>query len=70
MELAFYFEQAGIGMNREECYRMWLGLKSLVDNHLLQHVRYYHHLCNNNFINYIIRPLLYNYVLANGIDSN
>ncbi|KAF6034924.1 RSPH4A [Bugula neritina] len=39
MELAFYFEQAGIGMNREECYRMWLGLKSLVDNHLLQHVR-------------------------------
>lgn len=39
MELAFYFEQAGIGLNREECYRMWLSLKSLVDHHLLQHVR-------------------------------
>ena len=39
MELSFYFEQAGIGMNREECYRIWLGLKNLVDNSLLQHVR-------------------------------
>jgi len=39
MELSFYFEQAGIGLNREECYRMWLALKNLVDNHLLQHVR-------------------------------
>lgn len=39
MELSFYFEQAGIGMNREECYRVWLALKNLVDNHLLQHVR-------------------------------
>ena len=39
MELSFYFEQAGIGMNREECYRIWLALKQLVDLYPLQHVR-------------------------------
>jgi len=41
MELCFYFEQAGIGLNREEMIRVWLALKSLVDNHPLQHVRFW-----------------------------
>ena len=41
MELCFFFEQAGIGLNREEMIRIWLALKSLVDNHPLQHVRFW-----------------------------
>lgn len=41
MELCYYFEQAGIGMNREEVMRVWLALKNLVDNHPLQHVRFW-----------------------------
>ncbi|XP_076442050.1 radial spoke head protein 4 homolog A-like [Babylonia areolata] len=41
MELCFYFEQSGIGLNREEMIRVWLALKSLVDNHPLQHVRFW-----------------------------
>ncbi|KAK3609295.1 hypothetical protein CHS0354_038003 [Potamilus streckersoni] len=39
MELCFFFEQAGIGLNREEIIRIWLALKNLVDTHPLQHVR-------------------------------
>ncbi|KAL5008497.1 hypothetical protein ScPMuIL_014078 [Solemya velum] len=41
MELCFFFEQAGIGLNREEIYRVWLALKGLVDSHPLQHVRFW-----------------------------
>jgi len=41
MELCFFFEQAGVGLNREEMIRIWLALKSLVDNHPLQHVRFW-----------------------------
>lgn len=41
MELCFYFEQAGIGLNREEMIRVWLALKHLVDTHPLQHVRFW-----------------------------
>ncbi|ESO94242.1 hypothetical protein LOTGIDRAFT_118662 [Lottia gigantea] len=41
MELSFYFEQAAIGLNREEVIRVWLALKNLVDNHPLQHVRFW-----------------------------
>jgi len=41
MELCFYFEQAGVGLNREEVMRVWLALKNLVDNHPLQHVRFW-----------------------------
>ncbi|XP_050405760.1 radial spoke head protein 4 homolog A [Patella vulgata] len=41
MELCFYFEQAAIGLNREEVIRVWLALKNLVDNHPLQHVRFW-----------------------------
>ncbi|WAR19877.1 RSH4A-like protein [Mya arenaria] len=41
MELAFYFEQAGVGLNREEVIRVWMALKQLVDTHNLQHVRFW-----------------------------
>uniref|UniRef100_A0A0B7B924 Radial spoke head protein 4 homolog A n=1 Tax=Arion vulgaris TaxID=1028688 RepID=A0A0B7B924_9EUPU len=41
MEICFFFEQAGIGLNREEMVRVWLALKSLVDTHPLQHVRFW-----------------------------
>lgn len=41
MELCFFFEQAGVGLNREEVIRIWLALKNLVDTHNLQHVRFW-----------------------------
>ena len=41
LELAFYFEQAGIGLNREELVRIWLALKDLNDNRPLQHIRFW-----------------------------
>ena len=41
MELCFFFEQAGVGLNREEIVRIWLSLKNLVDTHPLQHVRFW-----------------------------
>jgi len=41
MELTFFFEQAAVGLNREEMIRIWLALKNLVDNHPLQHVRFW-----------------------------
>ena len=41
MENSFFFEQAGIGLNREEIIRIWLALKRLVDTHPLQHVRFW-----------------------------
>jgi len=41
MELGFYFEQAGVGLNREEIMRIWLALKNLNDTHPLQHIRFW-----------------------------
>ncbi|XP_067943457.1 radial spoke head protein 4 homolog A-like [Watersipora subatra] len=41
MELSYYFEQAGVGMNREEFFKIWLALKQLVDTHPLEHVRFW-----------------------------
>ena len=41
MELCFYFEQAGVGLSREEVMRIWLALKQLNDNHPLQHIRFW-----------------------------
>lgn len=40
-ELMFYFEQAGIGMSREEMMRIFLALKQLVDNYPLQSCRFW-----------------------------
>ena len=41
MEMCYFFEQAGIGLNREEVIHIWLALKYLVDNHQLQRVRFW-----------------------------
>uniref|UniRef100_UPI00398E6A2D radial spoke head protein 6 homolog A n=1 Tax=Pristiophorus japonicus TaxID=55135 RepID=UPI00398E6A2D len=41
MELAFYFEQAGCGLGREEMYRIFLALKQLVDSQPLQKCRFW-----------------------------
>ena len=41
MNLTFYFEQAGIGLSREEMFRIFLALKQLVDTKPLQMVRFW-----------------------------
>lgn len=41
MDHFFYFEQAGIGLGREELVRIWLALKDLVDRYPLQHVHFW-----------------------------
>jgi radial spoke head protein 4A len=41
MNLEFYFEQAGIGLSREEMFRVFLALKQLVDSKPLQSVRFW-----------------------------
>ncbi|XP_039626056.1 radial spoke head protein 4 homolog A [Polypterus senegalus] len=41
MELAFYFEQAGVGLSRDETYQILLALKQLVDAHPLQKCRFW-----------------------------
>ena len=40
-ELNFYFEQAGIGLGREETFRVWLSLKSLIDKYPLESIRFW-----------------------------
>ncbi|XP_051520358.1 radial spoke head protein 6 homolog A [Myxocyprinus asiaticus] len=40
-ELAFFFEQAGVGLGREEMHRVFLALKQLVDTQRLQHCRFW-----------------------------
>ncbi|XP_048840642.1 radial spoke head protein 6 homolog A [Brienomyrus brachyistius] len=40
-ELAFYLEQAGVGLGREETYRVFLALKQLVDAQPLQRCRFW-----------------------------
>jgi hypothetical protein len=41
MELMYYFEQAGVGLGREEMFRVWLSLKQLVDRYPLDTVRFW-----------------------------
>lgn len=41
MELAFFFEQAGIGLPREELYKIFLALKQLVFSFPLVSVRFW-----------------------------
>ena len=41
MNVTFYFEQAGIGLSREEMFRVFLALKQLVDTKPLQMVRFW-----------------------------
>lgn len=40
-EHAFYFEQAGVGLGREETQRVFLALKQLVDTFRLQRCRFW-----------------------------
>jgi hypothetical protein len=41
MELANYFEQAGVGISREETFRIFLALKSLVDSNPIRSCRFW-----------------------------
>ncbi|CAF0951862.1 unnamed protein product, partial [Didymodactylos carnosus] len=41
LECAYYFEQSGIGLGREETYRIWLSLKQLVDKYQFEKVRFW-----------------------------
>jgi len=41
MEQCFYFEQAGVGLGREEMIRIWLALKSLVDSQPIERCRFW-----------------------------
>jgi radial spoke head protein 4A len=39
--LCFYFEQAGVGLGREETFRVWLALKALVEKYPLESIRFW-----------------------------
>ena len=41
MNLNFYFEQAGVGLSREELFRVFLAVKQLVDSKPLQTIRFW-----------------------------
>jgi len=41
MELANYFELAGVGLNREETFRIFLALKQLVDSYPIRTCRFW-----------------------------
>ena len=41
MQLAYYFEQAGLGVSKEEWMKVWLAMKQLNDSHQLQHLRFW-----------------------------
>jgi len=59
MELAFFFEQAGIGLSREEMYKIFLSLKSLVFGFPLTSVRFWGKILGVN-ANYIIAEVEFN----------
>lgn len=40
-ELCYYFEQAGVGLGREETFRIWLAMKSLVEKYPLESIRFW-----------------------------
>ncbi len=40
-ELSYYFEQAGVGIGREETFRVWLALKQLVEKYPLDSIRFW-----------------------------
>lgn len=41
MELANYFEQAGVGIGREETFRIFLALKILIDTQPIRTCRFW-----------------------------
>ena len=40
-ELAYFFEQAGIGLGKEETFRVWLAMKQLVERYPLESIRFW-----------------------------
>jgi len=40
-ELSYFFEQAGVGIGREETFRVWLALKQLVEKYPLESIRFW-----------------------------
>jgi len=58
MEQCYYFEQAGIGLSREEMVRIWMALKMLVDTHPLEHARFWGKIFGTEQ-NYIIAEVEY-----------
>ncbi|XP_078490298.1 uncharacterized protein LOC100180393 [Ciona intestinalis] len=58
MDLAFHFEQAGIGLSREEMYRIFLCLKQLVDTYPLQTVRFWGKILGTE-ANYLVAEVQY-----------
>lgn len=41
MEQCFYFEQAGVGLCREEMIRIWLAMKTLTENYPTERCRFW-----------------------------
>lgn len=58
MDTAHYFEQAGLGLGREETFRIFLALKKLVDTHTLQSVRFWGKILGTEK-NYIVAEVEY-----------
>nr|XP_039262999.1 radial spoke head protein 4 homolog A-like [Styela clava] len=58
MELAYNFEQAGIGLGSEEMYRVYLALKQLVDTYPLQTVRFWGKILGSD-ANYFVAEVQY-----------
>jgi len=58
MDIASSFEQAGIGLGREETYRILLSLKQLIDSYPLQTVRFWGKIFGST-ANYIIAEVQY-----------
>ncbi|XP_063719619.1 radial spoke head protein 4 homolog A-like [Symsagittifera roscoffensis] len=53
MENAFYFEEAGVGLSREEMFRIYLALRQLVDIYPLQKVRFWGKVLGTNADYYV-----------------
>lgn len=59
-EVAFYLEQAGVGLGREETQRIFLALKHLVESHALTHCRLWGKILGTER----------NYIVAEAVDAD
>jgi radial spoke head protein 4/6 len=53
MEQCYYFEQAGVGLSREEMLRVWLAMKSFVETQPVESIRLWGKILGTQ-LNYII----------------
>ena len=60
MELANYFEQAGVGIGREETFRIFLALKILIDTQPIRTCRFWGKDSDKNFL-HSTKKILMNY---------